>query len=230
MDAKRFLVVMIALVAVSAIFLGIMVLEGHPLSSSQVSQAPAPTSQCPASPAAGFAFSNTTSGLITYHDYAYGFNVSYPQTWPTAAIAEAQTGPPTPPWPVSSNGEALLSIGVPISAIASATPEAYDIIGNAEIDATIAIGVSSDTVDLSECDNGQPTQVNGTTFYQTYSHDVGAGVLYDYVTYEAEQFGRCYAVKYTFSSPSVPTGFNYKTLVPLLDRAVLQTFRFGSNQ
>ena len=176
----------------------------------------------------GFVFeSSTQPGWDTYRDYSFEFQVQYPDEWPTVAVDEAATGQEDlAGWLLTGpqTGEELLFISVPNSAFPAAVVSNTDYVAS-----SISIGESDDPNDVSQCTQGQPTQVNSLTFYRHEDGEGGVGNTHEYVMYETPHWGRCYVVEYEIDSVSDPYNeFNYRLALPTLDQ-VIHTFSFESS-
>jgi hypothetical protein len=111
-------------------------------------------------------------------------------------------------------------------------------------EATLTVGVSSDTSAVAQClaiePTGPPSQLptstetfNGTVFTVLHLSDAGAGNLYDTTSYRTLHAGQCWAVEYTIHSSEIGNyppeyglqPFDAAKLHDVLDR-IVGTFKF----
>jgi hypothetical protein len=213
MSKSHWLAIAIALM----VTVGVVVALHHQFSASSKNLAAADTSF------ASSTLSNlyATSGTATYWNRGYDFAVQYPADWPSDAINPQQDGETSGDWSYAGdNGEDLLYLYPP-------TPSSSPMSEEVEIGA----GVATDTQDLAWCPTGEPETFNGITFYRNVSDDAAAGVAEHDIEYRAERMDICYAVLYQFDIPftATVTKSSYDSAEAVLNRAILQTFRFEAS-
>lgn len=109
--------------------------------------------------------------------------------------------------------------------------------------ATLTVGASSNKAAVAQCilrsnDSDQKTAtssatINGVPFTIFYSSDIGAGNIYETVSYRTVRADKCYAVEYTVHSAQIenyPSSYNLKSYdeakIAKLMQNIIGTFKF----